>query len=359
MPVQLRSFAQRVEDLVREFKAVAGANLIIENYNPQARQRGRGRGAARRRRAAAAVLGRAVLPRPGGEPARPQAGDPGGLAAARAAARVRPGARDRARRASAERPMLGLMSALPVLGERFNPMTRQSSEPWVLANELKRDFDVKQVPLIAKSIDPEIKVLLVIHPRDLPDADRVRARPVRAARRQADRVRRSLRLLRPAAEPDARHAAAAAPVPRLPTLFKAWGVEMNPGKVLADVVYASGAGPALHADGADAQPHRVQPRRRRHQPDRDAALRLRRRVRRQAGRGTEGHGAGQELAQLDAGRQHRRHRVGRRGDEGLPARQQGAAARAAADGQVQDRLPGRQAEAEIRQESRRQGRSRA
>jgi ABC-type uncharacterized transport system involved in gliding motility auxiliary subunit len=28
----------------------------------------------------------------------------------------------------------------------------------------------------------------------------------------------------------------------LPTLFKAWGVEMNQGKVLADVVYASGAG---------------------------------------------------------------------------------------------------------------------
>ncbi len=28
----------------------------------------------------------------------------------------------------------------------------------------------------------------------------------------------------------------------LPKLFKAWGVEMNPGKVLADVVFASGAG---------------------------------------------------------------------------------------------------------------------
>ena len=39
------------------------------------------------------------------------------------------------------------MSGLPVLGERFNPFTRQSSEPWVLANELKRDFEVKEVPL--------------------------------------------------------------------------------------------------------------------------------------------------------------------------------------------------------------------
>ena len=35
MPVPLRSFAQRVEDLVREFKAVAGPNLILEKYNPK------------------------------------------------------------------------------------------------------------------------------------------------------------------------------------------------------------------------------------------------------------------------------------------------------------------------------------
>ena len=36
-PVQLRGFAQRVEDLVREFKSVAGANLVVERYNPEAR----------------------------------------------------------------------------------------------------------------------------------------------------------------------------------------------------------------------------------------------------------------------------------------------------------------------------------
>src|SRR5436190_24299363 len=34
VPVQLRSFAQRVEDLVREFKSVAGSNLTVERYNP-------------------------------------------------------------------------------------------------------------------------------------------------------------------------------------------------------------------------------------------------------------------------------------------------------------------------------------
>ena len=75
-----------------------------------------------------------------------------------------------ARVGSAERPKIGLMSGLPVLGERFNPMTRQSSEPWVLAEELKRDFDVKQVNMTAESIDKDIDVLLLIHPRDIAGA---------------------------------------------------------------------------------------------------------------------------------------------------------------------------------------------
>src|SRR5207247_11016079 len=68
-----------------------------------------------------------------------------------------------ARVGSAGRPKLGLMSGLPVLGEKFNPFTRQSSEPWVLANELKREFDVKEVPMSAKEIDKDLNVLLLIH----------------------------------------------------------------------------------------------------------------------------------------------------------------------------------------------------
>ena len=35
VPVPLRSFAQRVEDTVRELKAAAGPNLVVERYNPK------------------------------------------------------------------------------------------------------------------------------------------------------------------------------------------------------------------------------------------------------------------------------------------------------------------------------------
>ena len=240
MPVPLRSFAQRVEDLAREFKSVAGANLAIELYNPKPDSEDED----------AAQLD-------GVEPQQLFSGEQFylGLTVSQvdrkqaipavSAQRERlleyDLARAIARVAATERPVLGLMSALPVLGERFNPMTRQSSEPWVLANELKRDFNVKQVPLLAEAIDPEIKVLLVIHPRDLPEATEY------ALDQFVMRGGKLIAFVDPYAYFDQQPS----PMPgiggggtssSLPKLFTAWGVEMNPGKVLADVVYASGAG---------------------------------------------------------------------------------------------------------------------
>jgi ABC-type uncharacterized transport system involved in gliding motility auxiliary subunit len=145
-----------------------------------------------------------------------------------------------ARVGSAERPVIGLMSALPVLGERFNPMTRQSSEPWVLASELKRDFNVKPVSLLAQSIDPEIKVLLVIHPRDLPESTEY------ALDQFVLRGGKLIAFVDPLAYFDQQQGpmgmGGGGTSSSLPKLFKAWGVEMNPGKVIADVVFASGAG---------------------------------------------------------------------------------------------------------------------
>ncbi len=240
MPVPLRGFAQRVEDLAREFKSVAGAKLMIEVYNPKPDSDDEdaaqldGVEPQQLFSGEQFYLGLVVsqLDRKQAIPAlSPQRERLLEYDLARAIARV----------GSAERPVLGLMSALPVLGERFNPMTRQSSEPWVLANELKRDFNVKQVPVLAEAIDPEIKVLLVIHPRDLPEATEY------ALDQFVLRGGKLIAFVDPYAYFDQQPS----PMPgvggggtssSLPKLFKAWGVEMNPGKVLADVVYASGAG---------------------------------------------------------------------------------------------------------------------
>jgi ABC-type uncharacterized transport system involved in gliding motility auxiliary subunit len=240
VPVQLRSFTRRVEDLAGEFKAVAGSQLVLETYNPrpdsedEERAQDDGVEAQQLFTGEQFYLGivvsqldrRQVLPVVSMQRERLLEYD-----LARAIARV----------GSTERPVLGLLSALPVLGEKFNPMTRQSSDPWVLASELKRDFDVRPVSLLAESIDPAIQTLLVIHPRDLPEATEYALDQF---------VLRGGKLI-VFADPYAFFDQQPSPMPgvggggtssSLPRLFKAWGVEMNPGKVIADVVYASGAG---------------------------------------------------------------------------------------------------------------------
>jgi len=240
MPVQLRSFAQRVEDLVREFKAVAGPNLVVEKYNPRPDSEEED----------AAQLD-------GIEPQQLMSGEQFylGLAVSQLERKqsipVLSPARERlleydliravARAGIAERPKIGLMSGLPVLGERFNPMTRQSSEPWVLANELRRDFDVAQVNMTAESIAKDINVLLLIHPRDIGEQ----------AEYALDQfVLRGGKLIA-FVDPYAYFDQQPGPIPgmpgtasssTLPRLFKAWGVEMDPGKVVSDVVFASGGG---------------------------------------------------------------------------------------------------------------------
>ena len=71
-----------------------------------------------------------------------------------------------------ERPVVGVLSAIPgVLGEQMNPMMmqmrRRPSPGWVAFSELKKDYDLREIAKDAESIDPDMKALVVIHPKDL------------------------------------------------------------------------------------------------------------------------------------------------------------------------------------------------
>jgi len=239
VPVQLRGFAQRVEDLVREFKSVAGSNLVVERYNPRPDSEEEdaaqldGIEPQQLFSGEQFYLGVAVnqLDRKQSIPAiSPQRERLLEYDLVRAIARV----------GATERPKIGLMAGLPVLGERFNPFTRQSSEPWVLANELKREFDVKEVPLTAKEIDKDLNVLLLIHPRDVPPSTEY------ALDQFVMRGGKLIAFVDPYAYFDQGPTMPGMPpMPSsstLPTLFKAWGLNMEPGKVIADVVFGSGGG---------------------------------------------------------------------------------------------------------------------
>src|SRR5438105_13848916 len=239
VPVPLRSFAQRVEDLVREFKSVAGANLVIERYNPRPDSE----------EADAAQLD-------GIEPQQLASGESFYLGATvsqlerkQTLSPISP-QRERlleydlvraiARVGSPERPKIGLMAGLPVLREAFNPVTRQSSGPLVLANELKREFEVKEVPMSAKEIDKDINVLLLIHPRDMQPEQEY------SLDQFVLRGGKLIVFVDPYAYFDQMPTMPGMPpMPSssdLPMLFKAWGIGYEPGKVISDVVFGSGGG---------------------------------------------------------------------------------------------------------------------
>ena len=255
VPVQLRGFAQRVEDVVREFKSAAGANPVVERYNPRPDSEEEdaaqldGIEPQQLFTGEQFYLGVAVtqLDRKQTLP---------NIAAARALLEYDSCARSRV--GSSERPKIGLMAGLPVLGERFNPFTRPS-DPWVLANELKREFDVREVPLTAKEIDKEINVLLVIHPRDIQPVTEY------ALDQFVMRGGKLIVFVDPYAYFDQMPTMPGVPQAFFglpPTLFKTWGAD-GPGQGGRDVVFGSGGG-ARYTPTVLAQSHRVQPRRHRH-----------------------------------------------------------------------------------------------
>ena len=241
MPVQLKTFAKNVEDLLREFKAVAGSNLVIERFNPKPDSDEED----------AAQLD-------GVEPQTLTSGEQFylGLSVSRLdrkqAISALSAQRERLleydliraimRVAVTDKPVLGVMSALPVMGAPFNPMSRQPTEAWALASELKRDFDVKTLGVDVESIDPAIKTILLIQPRDISE------RAEYALDQFVLRGGKLIAFVDPhmyfdqQPNPMMPMASGQAGQSSLPRLFKAWGVGMAPGKVLADINYASGSG---------------------------------------------------------------------------------------------------------------------
>jgi ABC-type uncharacterized transport system involved in gliding motility auxiliary subunit len=147
--------------------------------------------------------------------------------------------------ASASKPVIGLMSALPILGQSLNLQTRQQpSEPWVLANELQGEFTVKKVDMNAEKIPDDVKVMLVVHPRDISEASEY------ALDQFVMRGGKLIAFLDPYAysdqQPDPRNplGGTTAGTSTFNVLLKSWGYDM-PDKVVADMTYASGDGANL------------------------------------------------------------------------------------------------------------------
>jgi ABC-type uncharacterized transport system involved in gliding motility auxiliary subunit len=70
-----------------------------------------------------------------------------------------------------ELPVIGLLTQLPLSGmPQLDPVTRQPRmlPGWVIAEQVKQLFELRTVPWTSESIDDEIDVLMIVHPKDLP-----------------------------------------------------------------------------------------------------------------------------------------------------------------------------------------------
>lgn len=149
-----------------------------------------------------------------------------------------------------QRPVVGVLSGLPLNGG-FDMQTQQPSSPWMVMEEIRQLFQIESLKPDVDQIPDKVSVLLLVHPKNLSEQTQY------AIDQFVLRGGKLLAFVDPWSETD--HAM---PMPGemggegkssdLPALFKAWGFEMLPGKVLGDGAYAmsvsmgQGERPARH-----------------------------------------------------------------------------------------------------------------
>ena len=238
--VFLKGYARKVEDLLDEYKQVAGGKLKIEKYDPQpdsdAEDSARLDGLEPQALPGAErfYLGLAV-----------KAADEEQAISFLAPNRERlleyDLTRAIARVEAPEKPTIGIMSALPVFGMPSNPMMQQMgqqpTQPWTIVTELKNDYTVKRLGLDVDKIDDDIKLLIVIAPKDITDKGQY------AIDQFIMRGGKLIAFLDPQCLADQRQqqnqmmAQMGGGGSSLDKLLKTWGIQFDTSKVVADLQY--------------------------------------------------------------------------------------------------------------------------
>jgi len=242
-PVEFKTYAAQVEDMLNEYKLLAKGKLEVKKLDPVPDTE---------------AEDSANLDGIEGQMVQPMGGDRiyFGLAVScfdtRATIPFLSPARERlleydltraiSQVVKPQKPIIGVMTGLQVFGG-FNPTMMQMgrggrSEPWVFINELKSDFDVKEIPLTTDKIDDDVKVLLVVYPKAITEAAEY------AIDQFVLRGGKLIAFLDPLSVMDTRNAdpsnplqAAAGSGATLEHLLKAWGLSLDLNKVVADKTY--------------------------------------------------------------------------------------------------------------------------
>jgi gliding motility-associatede transport system auxiliary component len=234
--VYLKDYANQVQDLLREYQQVAGRHLVIQKLDPEpdtdAEDSARLDGLEPRQMSddenfylglcVAFADQRAAIPF-----LAPNRGKLLEYDITRAISRV----------LEPEKPIIGIMSGLPVMGEQPNPqmmqMGQQGSAPWTFVQQLKQDYDVQEIPMDTDSIADDVKTLVVIFPRGISDKAQY------AIDQFVLRGGKLIAFLDPMSAYASRQqnpmmggmGASAS----LPKLLQAWGIQFDTSKVVADL----------------------------------------------------------------------------------------------------------------------------
>lgn len=137
------------------------------------------------------------------------------------------------------KPVVGIMSALPVFGQQPNPemqMSGQQGAPaWTFVQQLQQDYTVRQIPMDTDKIDDDVKALVVIFPSGISDKTQY------AIDQFVLRGGKLIAFL----DPDSAYEARQQQNPMmgqqgpasasLDKLLAAWGIQFNTSKVVADL----------------------------------------------------------------------------------------------------------------------------
>lgn len=241
MPVEFKTYAQRVEDLLNEYKKHGGSKIQIKKFDPQPDSDAEdsanldGVEGQQLNFGDKVYMGLAIsmldskVALPFLDPRRERLLE---YDITRAIANV----------ANPQKATVGIVSSLPIFGQ-MNPMMMMQGgggrqEPWIFVNELKRDFNVKELQPTLEKVDDDINILIVIHPKNFSD------KALYALDQFVMRGGKLLAFVDPMSIVDSRNAPQNNPLQgamnassTLDKLTKAWGVQYDATKVVADLVY--------------------------------------------------------------------------------------------------------------------------
>lgn len=174
VPVSLKTYARRVEDLLREYEQIAPKFVRIETLDPKPDTDAEdsasldgieGQMLQNGERLFLGVSFTSLDQKEAIAFMRPDRERLLEYDLSRAISRV----------TATEKPTIGVLSALPVMGSQPTPqMMRmgqfQGAPAWMAITELKSDFDVEQIEVTATEIPEDIDVLLAIHPKGISEA---------------------------------------------------------------------------------------------------------------------------------------------------------------------------------------------